>query len=240
MRFSGKCAVVTGAGSGIGSTVTERLAGEGATVFALDRAWRTRPEASNVHCLDVDVTDEAAVTACFATATDRCGAINLVFNNAAIGISGTRLHETSLADFDKVLNVNVRGAFIVLRAALAAMLGSGGAIVNTASVAAIRATPMTQAYPLTKAAVDHLTRQAAAEYAASQIRVNSVCPGTTDTPLVASAGQEIITALVNSVPLGRMATTTDIANVVLFLLSDEAAYVTGSSYVVDGGYLLNG
>lgn len=237
-RFEGKTALVTGAGSGIGAAVVEELVAEGAKVMALDMAWRARPQDASVLVQDCDVTDHESVARAFSRFQSEFGPLDVVFNNAGIGRGGKRLHETALQDFDDVVAVNIRGSVIVLREALAAMVGRGGSIVNTASTSSFMAAPLTGAYSLTKGAILQLTKQAALEYARDAIRVNCVCPGVTATPLLLTAPAEIREATAAAVPLGRLAEPVEIARVMLFLASDEASYVTGSAFVVDGGKII--
>jgi NAD(P)-dependent dehydrogenase (short-subunit alcohol dehydrogenase family) len=235
MMFDAKVAVVTGAASGIGEAVTRKLTIEGARVYGVDVAWSATAPPSGVVPLTCDITKEDQVEALFAQIHKEAGTIDLLFNNAGIGRGGCRLHDVTTKDFDDVLNVNVRGMFLVFRAAIRLMLTNGGAIVNTGSTASFMAPPFTGAYSMSKGAVLQFTKQAAQEYAQDGIRVNCVCPGATATPLLLGAPDDVREATIKAVPLRRLGTPEEISNVVTFLLSDEAAYVTGAAFVVDGG-----
>ena len=231
--FEGRIAVVTGAASGLGAAVARKLHQEGATVVAADRNEITAPDVVPVTC---DVSEEGDVQRLFEACRDRFGRVDLLVNNAGIsGRPARRLHECEPADWDRLFAVNLRGAFLVLRAALPLMLGAGGAIVNTASVAAFRARPGFAAYTTSKAAVAMLTRQAALEYAADGIRVNAVAPGLIDTPLVEDLPPAVRADAAARIPLGRLGTPEEVAALMTFLLSGAASYITGQIYLVDGG-----
>jgi NAD(P)-dependent dehydrogenase (short-subunit alcohol dehydrogenase family) len=240
-RFEGKTAVVTGAGSGFGLHLTRRLVEEGARVYALDIRNQDKAieglgaTASASHC-DVTKPDEVAA---FFDDLDRASVrIDMVFNNAGIGRGGKRLHEVPTTDFDAVLDVNLRGAFFVMKHALASMLKSGGgAIVNTASTSSFKAMPALGSYGASKAALENLTKQASIEYAKDNIRINCVCPGLSDTGIIQHLSEAEQIAVRDLVPTGRVAHPNEVVNVMLFLASDEASFVTGSAYVADGGLL---
>jgi meso-butanediol dehydrogenase/(S,S)-butanediol dehydrogenase/diacetyl reductase len=233
LRFGGKVAVVTGAAGGLGAAVARKLDEEGATVVATDRKAFTSERFVTVAC---DVADDAEVRRLFDTCRQRFGRVDLLFNNAGIsGAPARRVHEYELETWDGVLGVNLRGAFLVLRHALPLMLTGGGAIVNTASVGAFRARPGFSAYTASKAALAMLTRQAALEYARDGIRVNGIAPGLIDTPLVGDLPPEMRAGALAQIPLGRLGTPAEVASLVTFLLSDEASYITGQTYVIDGG-----
>ncbi|GHE79916.1 short-chain dehydrogenase [Amycolatopsis deserti] len=232
-RFDGRVAVVTGAASGLGEAVARKLHEGGATVVAADRREITAPGLVPVVC---DVSDESDVRGLFEVCRERFGRVDLLFNNAGIsGAPGRRLHEYEPAEWDRVQAVNLRGAFLVLRAALPLMLAGGGAVVNTASVGAVRARPGFAAYTASKAAVAMLTRQAALEYAGDGIRVNAVAPGLIDTPLAGDLTPEMRAETAARTPLGRLGTPGEVASLVTFLLSAAASYITGQTYLIDGG-----
>ena len=241
-RLPHKIAIVTCAGSGIGRAIALRFAAEGARVIAVARRLETlqtvaaeaRGEVVPFAC-DISQPDQVAALGEFCR--KRHGRLDVLANNAGIGgDSNKRLHELSIESFDRVMNVNVRGAFLVLRQAVALMLESGGgAIVNMASIGSFRATAGSGAYITSKGALLMMTRTAALEYVKDNIRVNAVCPGVIRTAILDNAPPELIETLQARVPQGRMGTPDEVASVALFLASDEASHVTGASYYVDGG-----
>lgn len=247
-RFAGQVAVVTGAAAGFGLAVSLRLAGEGARLVLVDRAADPLAEAAAAieDSLPVlaDVSQEADVESYVQSAVARHGRVDLFFNNAGIEGRLAPMTELSVEDFDRVLAVNCRGVFLGLRAVLRVMKEQGsGAIVNTASMAGIRGGAAFAPYVASKHAVVGLTRCAALEGAPFGIRVNAVAPGHIDTRM----GRDL-TAQVNPadpesvyrqtaarVPLGkRYGTAQEVASLVLWLLSDEASYVSGSTQLIDG------
>ena len=241
-RFDGKVAIVTGAAAGIGKACMARLADEGATVIGTDidaarldaAAAATEGEAVPMPC---DVADEAAIAALVAQVIERFGAIHVLVNNAGIGNrQRVRLHEQSPEDWDRVMAVNVRGLYLMQRAIIPHMLAQGGgAIVNMASTGSFRATALSSPYITSKGAVLMMTRAAAVDYATDNIRINAVCPGTTNTDILANSSPEMIEMLVSRSPQGRLGEPQEVAALVAFLASDEAPHITGGSYIIDGG-----
>ena len=249
--FSNASILVTGAASGIGAATATALAAEGARKLILVdiQEDRLRDFAFTLPCerqvIIGDVTDED-----FWTRADLTGLTHAVAN-AGIGGGGEPIDSLGLAEWRRVLSVNLDGVFLTLQAAMRAMKGNGGAIVLTASVAGVKAEPGIAAYGASKAAVIHLARIAAKEGASSGIRVNAIAPGGVETPiwnevpffqrLVETKGSEA--AAFESFgaaasPIGRFALAEEIAGQIVFLLSDRAAYITGTCLVSDGGYSL--
>jgi 3alpha(or 20beta)-hydroxysteroid dehydrogenase len=250
-RFEGKVVVITGAGGGIGRATATRLAREGARLVLVDVAETGLAETASAVAgaggdavaVQADVTRSSEVERYTATAR-HWGDIDGFFNNAGVLGPVRPLIEYPEAEFDRVLAVNVRAVWLGLKAVGAAMLERGrGAIVNTASIAGLRGTANLVAYTVSKHAVLGLTRTAAIEFARSQVRVNAVCPSPIETPMVAELHQGFRPAdpeamrprMAQSIPLRRYGTPEEVASLVAYLLSDEAAYLTGGIYTVDGG-----
>lgn len=252
MDFKGKVAVITGAAGGIGRATALGLARSGANLVLVDRDTSALQQVAAAaigaggaalgHA--ADVSKSADVAAYVAAALAKFGRIDCFFNNA--GIEG-RIAPTAAydeADFDQVIGVNLKGVFLGLRHVLPVMLKQkSGSIVNTASVAGITGTPGMPAYCASKHAVIGLTKTAAGETARSGIRINAVLPGPIDTRMIKAIQGQIDPAdpagvaarYEASLPIGRFGTAEEVANVVLFLLSDMASNITGAQYVVDGG-----
>ncbi|HSC26346.1 MAG TPA: SDR family NAD(P)-dependent oxidoreductase [Vicinamibacterales bacterium] len=248
--LSGKVALVTGAGSGIGAAIAETLAGAGAHVFATDRDGRTARETAarinaargRAEAAVLDVTDEEACRTLAAAVLEQAGRVDILVNNAGIGHVGT-MTSTSGTDLDALYAVNVRGVFNVTKPILPGMLERrSGSIVNMASVGGTVGIPDRLAYCTTKFAVVGLTKSMALDHAASGVRVNCVCPGRVETPFVAARLKEYADPeqayrqMSATQSLGRMGRPEEIAAAVLYLASDEAAFVTGSALMIDGGW----
>jgi NAD(P)-dependent dehydrogenase (short-subunit alcohol dehydrogenase family) len=240
MRFEGKTAIVTGAGSGIGRATALRLASEGASVLAVDiDAGRVEGAAAGnerITPYGCDVSDHANVVALEDEARTRFGGLDVLCNNAGIPGQAGRTHEHTPEQLEHVLAVNLRGAFYMLQAGLRLMLKSGGgAIVSTSSIAAVRGIRMAAPYVASKGALSAVTRTAALEYAADGIRVNAVAPGTVVTGIRASQTEEQLAERARTIPVGFVAQPDDIASVIAFLASDDARFITGQTYLADGG-----
>jgi NAD(P)-dependent dehydrogenase (short-subunit alcohol dehydrogenase family) len=237
--------LVTGGAAGIGYATVARLVDEGARVAvvdvnagALDRGLEQLGDA-DVIGIQADVTSEDDVARAFATARERFGRIDSLHNNA--GIEGTvkPIAEMPLADFDHVMNVNLRGTFLVLREMMRTVAVQGGpaTIVNTAAAAGAHGIPGFIAYSATKAGIISFTRTAAREGAEIGVRVNAVLPGPVDTGLFANLPDELRAGAISGIPMGRLGLPEEVAALVVWLLSDESPYVTGGLYNVDGGEL---
>jgi len=253
MDFSGKVAVVTGGANGIGAAVARGFAARGARgVLVVDRdavageatVAAIRAAGGEAVFAVADVTKSADVQAYVQRALGLWGAIDCFHNNAGIEGRIASIAEFDEAVFDSVMAVNVKGVFLGMRHVLPVMLKQGrGAVVNTASVAAMFGTPGMSAYVASKHAVAGLTKVAAGEVGASGIRVNAVCPGPIDTRMIHDISKQVSpnnpgaveARYAGSIPMRRFGTAEEVANVVLFLCSDLAGNVTGSQYVVDGG-----
>jgi len=241
-RLDGRTALVTGGASGIGECTCRALAGAGARVIIADidrpRADRLAAELAGSTVVTLDVTDEASIAAAFA----EIPSLDILVNNAGIGFVGS-VEETEPEDFRRLMLVNVEGTMLVTRAAIARLLAVSGTIVNIGSVAGLVGIRRRFAYCTTKGAVIAMTRQLAVEYA-GRLRVNVVCPGTVDTPFVEgflekfhSHEKEKVRAELNArQPIGRLGRPDEIAHLVLYLCSPEAAFVTGSIMTIDGGW----
>ena len=241
-RLDGRKALVTGGASGIGEATCRALAGAGAIVTIADidgdRARALAGELDAAQALILDITDEEAVN----RAVGAIEALDILINNAGVGLVGG-IEETSRADFEKLLRVNVEGMFLVTKAAIPKLLESRGTIVNIGSVAGLIGVKRRFAYCATKGAVVALSRQLAVDYA-GRVRVNCICPGTVETPFVEAylerfhkhEKDKVRAELHARQPVGRMGRPDEIASMALYLCSDEAAFVTGATPTIDGGW----
>jgi len=251
--LSGKVAAVTGAASGIGQSVALLLARQGAQVFVLDvdTAGGADTVARIVHgsgsarFIECDVASESAVTRAFGELMSHAGRLDILVNNAGVAHIGN-LESTSEDDFDRVYSINVKGVFFCLRAAAPLLVRSGGgAIVNVSSIAALVGLENRFAYSATKGAVQAMTLSVARDYLDRNVRCNAVCPARVHTPFVdgflerhyPGREREMFERLSAAQPIGRMGRPDEVAALVLYLCSDEAAFITGCTYPIDGGVL---
>lgn len=251
-RLKGRVALITGAASGIGLATAKRLAEEGATVVLADVQESLLTEQTqllqqagyNALSLVMDVTSERQVQAGFQKAVEVFGRLDILFANAGIGSSGAIVEATE-EDWDRVMGINGKGVFLTCREAIRLMLTqepSGGSIIINASISGLAGIAGQGVYAPTKGALVQMTRQLGIEYAQKGIRVNCVCPGTVDTPVLrrgmAESGnpEAFLEMLLAGHPMGRIGRPEEIASVVAFLASEDASFMTGAIIAVDGGY----
>ena len=245
--FAGKIAFVTGAGSGMGRTTALAFAREGASVVLADvsdqgnqeTAWMIKELGGRALAVGCDVTRSEDVQAALNQAVGAFGRLDIAFNNAGAEQKPSVTADVTEEEWDRILAINLRGVFLCMRYEIPVMLqGGGGAIVNNSSGAGIKAFGRGAAYAAAKHGVIGLTKDAALDYASSNIRINAVCPGIVDTEMMqrftegTSEGRDRVIA---QEPIGRMGTPDEIAAAVLWLCSDAASFVIGHAMVVDGG-----
>lgn len=246
-RFTGKVAFVTGAASGIGRAAAVAFAAEGARVAILDRTAdalketeaAVKEKGAEVLALACDVSEPEAVEAAVAQVVERFGRLDVAFNNAGVENKAAPLHEIELAEWDRILDVNLRGTFVCMKHELAQMVRQGsGAIVNTSSGAGICGVAGGASYAASKHAIIGMTKSAALDYAKQGIRVNAVLPGNIETPMMDRFTGGEIQKAIDLEPVGRLGKPEEIAEAVLWMASDLGGFVTGSSIVIDGGWSL--
>ncbi len=245
-RLDGKVCVITGAGGGMGRDATVLFTEQGAKVCAADVNLDAAEE-TVAQCLggafahQVDVADEGAVESMMAAAAERFGGIEVLYNNAGISPSDdASVLETDTAAWDRVQAVNTKGVFLCCKHGIPYLQRrGGGSVINVASFVAIVGAATSQiSYTASKGAVLSMTRELAVQFARENIRVNAICPGPVETPLLLSIFGDDPAALErrrNHWPMGRLAKPREIVNGALFLASDDSSYVTGSTFLVDGG-----
>jgi NAD(P)-dependent dehydrogenase (short-subunit alcohol dehydrogenase family) len=251
MKLSGKVAIVTGAGSGIGRASAELFAAEGAKVVLADiDAQRGQETVATIAAqghqavfAQADVAREADIARMVEDTVARWSRIDILFNNAGV-VLVKPLEEMTEAEWDRVMSINVKAAFLAIKHVVPHMRrNGGGAILNTGSIASLMGQLHTPVYVASKGAIALLTKSLALDYGRDHIRVNCICPGITDTPMLrehlghGAAGEARIRARLSRVPTGEILTPEDIARAALYLVSDDSAGVTGILHVVDGGLL---
>ena len=244
-RMENKVAIVTGGASGIGRAVCHRFLEEGARVVVADRnpagAQETRAlleDDANTAVSAVNVSDSAQVRRMVDETVSRFGKLDILVNGAAILIRTPPLAEVDDLDWDLTMDTNLKGLFYCCKYAIPAMIANGaGSIVNIASMSGVRGVAYSVPYGVSKAGVIHLTKIAASQYTSQGVRVNCVAPGGVDTPQMrgSTASAENFQDRQTGHPMGRVGRPEEIANLILWLASDEASYVSGSTYIIDGG-----
>ena len=238
--FKEKVAVVTGGASGIGLATTKKLLSEGANVVILDLKMDEEIINSlgeNVLYLKCDVSNEENVKNCIEEIIKKFDHIDYLVANAGIGGSSSKPHEVSMAEWNKVISVNQTGIFLLNKYVINEMLKSGkGAVVNTSSMYGLVGSTTSFAYSASKGAINQMTRSLALTYARENIRVNAIAPGYVDTPILSMVPDNIKEAMGTELPIGRLGKDTEIANLICYLLSDDASFITGAIIPIDGGF----
>jgi len=251
-KLQNKIAVVTGGGSGIGRAICERFAAEGAKVFVLDFSEQDGGEtvsliekaAGKAVFYQCDVSDKTRIDEVFDAIVSENSPVDILVNNAGVAAIGA-VEECTSEDLDRIYNVNIKGVYNCLHAAVKQMKGRGGAIVNMASVASHIGIPDRFAYSMSKGAVLTMTQSVATDYVTEGIRCNSISPARVHTPFVdgylaktyPGQEEEMFAKLSATQPIGRMGKPEEIAGLALYLASDEAGFITGSDFAIDGGFI---
>jgi len=245
MRLKGRIAIITGGASGIGEATAQRLLAEGASVVIADLSPRGAALANGLAegggataFIQTDVTREEEVCELVTQTVKRFGRLDIMVANAGIAQPAAPVEALSVSTWQQMLDINLTGVFLSNKHAIAQMMrqGQGGSIINVASILGHVGRPGATAYNAAKGGVVNMTRSLGVTYAKHAIRVNAVCPGFVETPLLAGAGDEQLSGIVALHPIGRLGRAEEIASAIAFLASDDASFVAGSSLMVDGGY----
>ena len=239
--FNEKVVIITVGASGIGLATAKKLLNAGAKVILADWNDDVTNIAVNLssNCLGIkcDVSNEESVKNCVNEVVNKYGKIDFLVANAGIGGSPNKAHEVSFEEWNKVVSVNQSGIFLMNKYVITEMLKTGGgAIVNTSSMYGLVGTTMSFTYSATKGAINQMTRSLALTYARDNIRINAIAPGYVDTPILAQIPQEAKEAMANQLPIGRLGKDDEIANLITYLLSENASFITGAIIPIDGGY----
>lgn len=238
--FKEKVAVVTGGASGIGLATTKKLLSEGANVVILDLKMDEEiinRLGGNAIYLKCDVSNEENVKNCIEEIIKKFNHIDYLVANAGIGGSASKPHEVSMDEWNKVISVNQTGIFLLNKYVINEMLKNGkGAVVNTSSMYGLVGSTTSFAYSASKGAINQMTRSLALTYARDNIRVNAIAPGYVDTPILSMVPDNVKKAMGNELPIGRIGKDTEIANLICYLLSDDASFITGAIIPIDGGF----
>jgi NAD(P)-dependent dehydrogenase (short-subunit alcohol dehydrogenase family) len=248
MRLKGKVSIVTGGASGIGRATALTFAREGSHVVLSDidekKGAETLEEVKNLGAeaifIKTDVSKEEEIKQLMNEAVTAFGGIDILFNNAGVGNENVRLADLTVDEWDRVVDINLKGVFLGMKFAIPEMIKrGGGSIINTSSLLGFKGKKYLAPYNASKGGVILLTQNAAVEYGTKGIRVNAVAPGVIDTSIVDHwrEDERVWNAVTKSNALGRVGSPEEVANAVLFLASDEASYITGTSILVDGGAL---
>jgi len=244
MRLEGKVAIITGGTFGIGESTALLFAKEGAKVVIAARnaekgervVSQIKEQGGDAIFVKTDVAKEEDVQNLVRETVDTFGKLDVLFANAGVGAMGD-IHETTMEDWNRLISIDLTGVFLCSKFAIPAMIkNGGGSIINCASILGHVGQPSVSAYAAAKGGVVNMTRSAAVTYASKGIRVNAVCPGYIDTPMLEPLDEETKKYLISKHPIGRLGTPEEIATAVLFLASDDSSFVTGANLLVDGGY----
>lgn len=244
MKLNGKIAIVTGATAGIGKAIAKELAAEGAKVVCMGRnlergaaiVQEIKENGGDAIFVPADMTQEETLDVLVQSTLDHYGKIDILVNNAGIAyLSPLEQHDQDV--WDKVVNINLRGLYLLTKQCMPHLLETKGNIVNIASISGMSYIPGgAYAYAPSKATVISLTKTLSVDYAKQGVRVNAVCPGTIETEILVCAPEEVLAAGRAGIPMGRFGQPEEIAKAVAFMASDDAAYITGQALAVDGGW----